>query len=107
MRRWTRIALAALGGLILLVLLVALLVPRLISLDSVRDTIVAQLSQRLGVPITIGTLRASLLPLPHVVARDVTVTIPDKADVHLPKVSIRPRIMSLIRRHPEISSIEI
>ncbi|HUK37219.1 MAG TPA: hypothetical protein VLV86_25060, partial [Vicinamibacterales bacterium] len=66
----------AVGATIGLLVLAALVAPRLINSARLRDQIVAQLSDRLHAAVQLGSLRIVLVPLPHVVAEHVSVSIP-------------------------------
>ena len=108
MRQRTKVTLAAIGGLILvLVLAGALIVPWLIDLGPVRAAIVSQLSQRLGADVSLGGLRLSMVPLPHLEVTGVTFSIPNVVSGTVPSVYARPHLLSLIRGRIELAKLQI
>ena len=69
-------------------------VPWLVPLAQFIPRIEATASARLGVPVTIGSLRLGLLPLPHVSAQDVT--IDETSAGHVGTISVWPVLGELL-----------
>src|SRR5687767_14852374 len=66
--------------------------------DAMRSAAEARLSTLLGQPVSIGTLRVSLLPVPAVIGSGVAVgTERDRPDITLDRIRIVPRLGSLFR----------
>jgi uncharacterized protein involved in outer membrane biogenesis len=99
--KWLKI-----GGLLLLVLIVALAaIPLFVSLDDYIPTIEKEISARLKEPVKIGSLKASGLPLPH--ATVTGIVIGKTEDIKVGKVTITPDLWSLMSATRVIRSIEV
>jgi len=88
---------------VLLVILAAL--PFFISLDDYIPQIEKEVSAKLKEPVKIGGLRASMLPLPHVVIDGITVG--KTGDLKVGKVIVTPNLLSLLGPVKVIRSLEI
>ncbi len=64
----------------------------------------SEASLRLGAPVRIGALQVTLLPLPHVVVRDLSVA---NGAVAVQRISVYPRLLSLLSAAPALRSIEL
>src|SRR5437588_2148584 len=103
----------AIGIVVVIVVLVivALLAPHFIDVNRYHDRVQAELSSKLGRPVTVGHMRLSLLPLSF---RVDNLTIED--DPHFQsarpfavadQVTVSPVLMSLIHGDVEIKSVEL
>ncbi|HUI25501.1 MAG TPA: AsmA-like C-terminal domain-containing protein [Candidatus Kryptonia bacterium] len=97
----------AVGATIGLLVLAALVAPRLINSARLRDQIVAQLSDRLHAAVQLGSLRIVLVPLPHVVAEHVSVSIPDVVGGTIESVAITPKLRALFTGKVQPSAIRL
>lgn len=88
---------------ILLAVLVAL--PFFISLNDYIPQIEKEASARLKEPVTIKSLRAAALPLPHLTVNGITVGKTE--DIKVGKVKVTPDLWSLLGATKVIKSIEI
>jgi uncharacterized protein involved in outer membrane biogenesis len=99
--RRKRIAALALGGL----LGVLMAAPYLIPMSHLIPDLEAHISGRIHEPVKIGGLRLVLLPLPHLVARDITV---GKAPlVQVDALTLRPGWLSLLSTTTIIREIRL
>lgn len=99
--KWLKRA-AIILGLIVLVLAV---VPFFISLDDYIPQIEQAISARIQEPVKIGSLRAAVLPVPHLVVGGIRVG--KGGDVTVGKVTVTPDLWSLLGETKVIRSIEI
>ncbi len=98
-RRRSKLAVAlvgAFGVLLTLALVAGVIAPRFIDMPALRRRIVVALSERLGGEVSLGQLRLSFLPAPHVVADDLHVSIHGVVEGGIASVSVYPRILSLL-----------
>jgi hypothetical protein len=95
-------------GLILLLCVVAvLLLPRLINKEMVREKIVHLLSQKIAGTVTFQDADISLFPLPRVIIRNASLTIPEKANGTIRTLTVFPEIRSLFFGQVRLSKIQI
>lgn len=99
--KWPKRLLLALAALIAL----AATLPLLISLDDYIPRIEQEISARLRQPVTIRSIRAALLPLPHVTVSGITMG--KAGELTLETVSVTPALLSLSQSTRIIRSIEI
>lgn len=92
------------GALVVLVALLAL-VPLFVSLDDYAPRIEAAVSEALGEPVKIGSLRAAGLPLPH--ATITGLSVGRSGDIRVGQVKITPDLASLLDETRVIRSVEI
>jgi hypothetical protein len=80
-------------------------IPSFIPLSRFIPDLESHIAARLHEPVTIGTLAVSMLPLPHLVARDITV---GKARlVHIDTLVLRPDLLSLASDTRVIEEIQL
>ena len=97
---------AKLIGIGLAALLAVLLVlPVFITLDNYIPRIEQEASARLGEPVKIKSLKAALMPLPHLTVTGISVGKTE--DVKVGKVTVAPELMSLFSSVKVIRTIEI
>src|SRR6202167_4758570 len=106
MRRWLRIALAAIAILVL-----ALVVPPLISVNGYKNQITQLISQSLGRPVRLSSVEAHLLPWPGFEITDLSVA-EDPAYgaepvLHASKVTASIRLLALFAGRVEIGKISV
>ena len=94
-------------GIALLVAIVALIaaIPYLFPLSSFIPKIEAAISERVHQPVTIGSLRLFLMPLPYLEARKITVGKPALLEVD--SLQIHPHVWSLVSSQKRIRSIRL
>src|SRR5688572_23696336 len=85
-------------------LLVAALVPFLIPSSVLVPRVESLASEKLGVPVRIGSLHVFVFPLPHLKATDLRV---GKSDVSVSAVSIHPQLLSLFSEQRVLRLVEI
>src|SRR5689334_19628056 len=95
------------GAAVVLGVLIGILtiLPFFISVDSYRTTIEKEASARLKEPVTITSLRVSLLPVPHVNIDGIS--IGKIGDVTLGAVKLVPDVWSLTSATKVIKNLEI
>ena len=93
------------GVLVLLVLAgVVALVPFFVTLNDYVPQVENELSARLNAPVSIDTLHASLVPVPHV--RVEGIAIGKAEEIKVAKVTLNPDLWSLFGSHKVIRSVE-
>ena len=106
MRRWLRIALAAIAILVLV-----FVVPPLISVNGYKNQITQLISQSLGRPVRLSSVQAQILPWPGFEISDLSVA-EDPAYgaepvLHANKVTATIRLLALFRGRVEIGKISV
>lgn len=96
--KWTGIVLA-------LLIAVAIALPFFISLNDYIPTIEREASAKLKEPVTIGSLRASLLPVPQLTVDGIT--IGKTGDIKVGKIAVTPDLFSLLTPVKVIRSVEV
>lgn len=108
--RWFKPALGLVGVLGLL-LLGVLALPRLININNYRDQIAGQLEQRLGRQVSLGALRLHVWPMLNVNVHDVQIgddpQIAPSAFVQAKAVRLRLGWLSLLRGNPQVAGLEL
>jgi len=106
--RWT---LTALGALLALIVLAALLVPLLFDLKPIGPVIAGQIQQLTGRNATLGRISLRILPVPALSVAPVTVSegprYPGRDALRIGGVSIRLRLVGLLRGRLEFGTIVI
>ena len=91
-RRWI-----ALLVIVLIAVVAVVLLRSALPVDVLRHAAQSRLSTLLGQPVTIGSVRVSLLPVPSVIGSDVAIgQQQDAPELALERVRIVPRIRSLV-----------
>ncbi|MEO8442746.1 MAG: AsmA family protein, partial [Betaproteobacteria bacterium] len=94
------------ASLVLAVLLaIAAAVPFFVSLDDFIPRIEREASAKLKEPVTIKSLKFSLLPVPHITVDGITVGKTE--DIKLGNVTVTPAVLSLMSTPKVIRSIEL
>lgn len=106
MRRWLRIALAAIAVVVLV-----FVVPPLISVSAYKNQITQLISQSLGRPVRLSSVQAHILPWPGFEISDLSVA-EDPAYgaepvLHADKVTASIRLLALLRGRVEIGKISV
>jgi len=78
-----------------LLIILAVVTPRLINLDTVKKTIKSQYAENIGGQIEYQHLDLALFPRPHVVISNVNFTVPDTVDGTLESLDLYPKILPL------------
>jgi uncharacterized protein involved in outer membrane biogenesis len=108
--RWFKPAIAV-AGAVLLFIVVLLVAPTLIDINTYRGQIIAQLERRLGRSVKLGAMRLSALPTIRVEVGDVVIgDDPQFAQSEFVKarsVKLRIGLWSLLKGSPEVSGIEL
>lgn len=102
-----RIGLVSLAAVVLLITATALLAPYLVDLSAVRDRVAAELSRRLGAEVTCPAARLAILPLPHLAFDRVRVTVPERIDVEIDSLSLRPQLRPLLSGQLRAAKIKV
>ena len=102
MRKWVAVAIAV---LLLGALGVYLAADRILASAAVRAQVEQQLSARLGQPVRIGAVRASLFPNVAVDLREVTVGQPEA--LHLPRIRVLTGIRALFADTIDIREVAV
>ena len=107
MSRRKKIALWAVGALLILLLLSVLLLPTLINLEPVREKILTTISQRVEGRVEFEELDLSFFPRPRVVFHKGSLSIPGKVAGSLESVTVYPKVLPLLRGSVRISMLRI
>ncbi|MDY0038799.1 MAG: hypothetical protein RBS57_00690 [Desulforhabdus sp.] len=81
---------AVIASPLIVLLLIIVLVPILINLQTFKGKVEQDLSHRIGGTITGGRIEIALLPTPHVLFRDVSFSVGDAAAGTLESFSVYP-----------------
>src|SRR5262245_26988431 len=108
--RWFKPVLAIAGAVAFLVV-VLLVVPPLIDINSYRAQIIVQLERRLGRSVKLGAMRLSVLPSIRVEVDDVVIgddpQFTQSEFVKARSVKLQVGLWSLLKGSPEVSGIEL
>jgi hypothetical protein len=95
-RRKILFSLISLAGIFLCLFIILLIVtPQLINLDTVKEKIKSQYAKNVGGQIEYEYLKLVVFPRPHVAVADVKFTMPDNIDGTLESLDIYPKILPL------------
>src|SRR5262245_12261554 len=99
--------LAGLGALMVILLLVAaLLLPRVLDSHAVRENVRAFLLSRTDGNVTLDQIDLTWLPRPVVTARNVSFSFGDQLNGRITSIAIRPSLAGLLRGRLHISRVE-
>jgi hypothetical protein len=93
-------------GLLIFLLLTLLLLPYFITLEPVRQKIMAAISQRIDGQFTFQKVDFSFFLRPRVIIRQAQVLIPEKVSVAVERMTISPQIIPLLQGKVRISLIK-
>jgi hypothetical protein len=100
--------LACLGGLCLILLLaVALLLPRIVDSQAVKERIQAFLLARTDGNVRVENIDLKWLPRPAVVARGASLSFANRISGKIQSIEVHPSIMGLLRGQLDISRVEV
>ena len=91
--------------LMTLLLVSALLAPRLIHLETVKELVEERFSQGTGGTIAYQRINLSYFPRPHVVIHGITFSIPTEFTGEMPSLHIYPKILPLFRGKFQIARL--
>ena len=92
------------GGVLLALVAVLVLVPFFVRVDDYIPAVEKELASRLGQPVSIDDLEASLLPLPHIVADGVA--IGSAEEIKVGKVTLKPDLWSFLGSSKTLRSVD-
>ncbi|MDY6990406.1 MAG: AsmA-like C-terminal domain-containing protein [Thermodesulfobacteriota bacterium] len=93
---WGWIA-GGLGALFVLLVVVALALPRFINLSPVKEKILVNISQAVGGEVACERVALSLLPRPRVLVHEGSISIPGRLAGSVEAVTVYPKILPLLR----------
>jgi hypothetical protein len=96
-----------LGFVVLLGIVLSFSLPKLINSDAVKKKVNAYFSEKTGGSLALGQTEIHVFPLPHVAFRQVSISIPDKANGFVQSLDVYPDVWSLIRGEAKFSKIRI
>ncbi|HXV78842.1 MAG TPA: AsmA-like C-terminal region-containing protein [Candidatus Binatia bacterium] len=100
--------LAALGGLcIILVLGLALLLPRLLDSQAVRDKIRSYLLTKTNGNVVIGNIDLTWLPWPTIIVRGASFDFADNVSGKIQSIEVQPSILGLLRGSLDVSEVKV
>jgi len=100
--------LAGLGGLcVLLLFAAALLLPRIVDSQTVREKIGSLLLAKTNGNVTIQNIDLKWLPRPAVVVRGASLRFADKISGKIQSIEVYPSILGLLRGQLDISRVEV
>jgi hypothetical protein len=105
-RRKILFILISLAGIILCLSIILLVVtPQLINLNTVKEKIKSEYTKNIGGQIEYAYLKMVILPRPRVIISDVKFTIPEKVDGTLESLDIYPKILPLFTGNLRIAML--
>src|SRR5215510_2195706 len=108
--RWFKPTLAVVGGLLILLVLL-LVAPMLIDVNTYRGQIISQLERRIGRSVNLGSMKLSALPSIRIKVDEVVIgDDPQFAQAEFVKarsVKLQIGLWSLLKGSPEVSGIEL
>jgi len=96
-----------LGGLLVLLLIFLLLLPRLINLKPIREKIITTISQEVGGEVGFQTIDLSFLPRPRVMIHEVSLSIPGEITGTLKSLKVYPEIFPLLRGRIQLTMLRM
>ncbi|MGB7951309.1 MAG: hypothetical protein WCH75_26805, partial [Candidatus Binatia bacterium] len=100
--------LAALGGLcVILVLGLALLLPRLLNSQTVRDEIQAFLLAKTNGNVVIGNIDLTWFPWPAVIVRGASFALADSVTGKIQSIEFHPSILGLLFGRLDVSQVQV
>lgn len=98
----------SIGVLLILLLALMLLLPRLINLETLREKIIADVSQTVGGVVEFEKIDLSFFPRPHVVIRQASLSVPGKASGTLESLGVYPKILlSLLTAKLHVAKLQV
>ena len=110
MRRTKKLFLLSVGfaGIVMFLLLTAVVVTHLLAnRDRVKSFIVAKTAQATGGELTYDRLDVSLLPMPHLEARDIYLSRPGKFAASARQLSVYPRLLPILKGQVSIRRLAL
>jgi hypothetical protein len=95
------------GGLLALLVISLLLLPRLINLEPVKKRVLTTISQRVGGKLEFQRVDLSFFPRPRVVVHEGSLSFPGKAAGTIKSLTLYPRILPLLRGNMEIARLRV
>ncbi len=102
--RW---ALYAAGILLILLAVVVLTIPHLLNIDSIRQTVLTEVSRKVGGKVEIERVGVALWPLPHLSIYQGRLAIPEVVRGNLESLSVYPEIFPLLTGKLRIRRVSI
>jgi len=82
-------------------------IPRLINLQPIRDKILADVSQAVGGEVTCQTVELAFRPLPCVLVREGSLSVPEKLSGNMKCLRVYPKILPLLVGDVKVSSLRV
>ena len=97
------------GAGVLFIILAGILfvVPRLVNLDSVKEKIIAEVSQKIGGDVSFREIKLAFLPLPHVSIYSGSLSIPKTVHGSIEYLSVYPKIVPLFSGNIRIHKLTV
>ena len=95
------------GGLLIALVALAIILPHLLHLPSVRDKIMAQASRQVRGEVAFSRLDLSLFPSPRVVIHQVSLKLPGKGEISADSFSLIPRLFPLLRGEVQVRHVKV
>ncbi|MEW6672807.1 MAG: AsmA-like C-terminal domain-containing protein [Thermodesulfobacteriota bacterium] len=102
--RWTFGAAALVTVILVMFILIA---PRLIDIESVRETLAATLSQKVGGELQFQQIRLSILPRPHVAVIDGRLSVPGTFQAAWKSLEVSARLLPLFIGKIDIGTVSV
>lgn len=81
--------------------------PKIIDSEIINKRVNAYLFEKTGGGITVEKSEIYLLPLPHIVLRQVVISIPEKTNGLIQSIDIYPNVWAIVRRDVKVSKISL
>jgi hypothetical protein len=105
-RRKILFVLVSLSGILLCLLMILLIVtPQLINLDTVKEKIKSQYARDIGGQIEYQYLSLALFPRPHIVISDIKFTMADHVNGTVESLDVYPKILPLFTGNLQIAML--
>ncbi|NSW86060.1 MAG: AsmA-like C-terminal domain-containing protein [Syntrophobacteraceae bacterium] len=95
------------GVVLLLCLALALLLPRLINLESVKETLSTEIQRKTGAQVELGRIDLSYFPAPRLVVHHIQAGSRDGIECSIRAISIYPRILPLVSGELKARSVTV
>jgi hypothetical protein len=97
----------AIAVLFVLLLALILLLPRIINLEPIRQTIIARISEEVGGELEYRSIDLSFFPRPRAIIQGGSLSIPGKVAGTMESLKIYPRILPLLRGRVRIAMLRV
>lgn len=106
-RRFFWRAVGIVGGLIALIIAIDLLLPAVVDLQSVKERVTAEISQKTGLDVQFSRFEVSLIPHPRVVIHNASLSFPREFNGIVESLTAYPKVFPLLLGDVKLARIQI